>query len=55
MDKMFWFGWFFKGQMEVSLFDRLMFIGELIAFVVVVAAVALLVARIAKLFGVDIR
>jgi hypothetical protein len=55
VDKLFWFGWFFKGEMEVSLFDQLMFIGELIVFVVTVFLVAVLVARIAKLFGVDIR
>jgi hypothetical protein len=30
MDKMFWFGWLLKGQMEVSLLDRIIFWGEFV-------------------------
>lgn len=29
MDRMFWFGWLFKGRLEVSLFDTIMLIAEI--------------------------
>lgn len=31
MNTSFWFGWFLKGQMEVSIFDRLMLLLEVMA------------------------
>ncbi len=43
MDKLFWFGWLFKGRMDVSFFDRLMFVVDLLILLVAVVVLAVVV------------
>jgi DMSO reductase anchor subunit len=50
MDKMLWFGWFFKGSMDVSMFDRLMFVVDLLLFVLVVFCIAWAIHFLTKIW-----